>query len=185
MYSSVRVGAVCVHRLFAFIAGTLPRFALVAGGALFAPQSVMAQNIPGPSLARPFVLTDVEGHQCSLASFKGRNCVVYFFCGCERCQRCARAWGEMQQNGALPLDASRKPPQTLIVFAGNAAPARAFAAANGLDTQQTLLLPDPDLRVTTKYNAGECPRAFVVDGDGFVRYTNSHPDDAPIARLRW
>lgn len=148
------------------------------------PAPYSRRNLPGrkflpPPLARPLALADVEGRLHSLADGKGHNCVVYFFCGCERCQSCARAWGGIQQNGALPSDASGKPPLSLIVFAGDANATRAFAAASGLDAKRNFLLPDADLRVTTDYKAAECPRAFVIDGDGYIRYTNNHADDAP------
>ena len=142
-------------------------------------QTTSAQSVHSPSIARPFALRDVKNVQRSLNDYKGRGTVVYFFCGCEWCQNCARAWSDMQKEGALPQDTTGKTLQTLMVFAGDAAATRAFAALTGLDTKQNLLLPDPDLRVTTDYNVGECPRVFVLDGDSFVRYTNNHPYDAP------
>ena len=75
--------------------------------------------------------------------------------------------------------AAAKPPVTLIVFMGDAAAARAYAASAGLDMKQTVLLPDPDFKVTRLYHAMPCPRLYVLDGNGLLRYVNRHPDDAP------
>ena len=92
-------------------------------------------------------------------------------------------WGRFQRSGSLrpqtALPTVAPLPATLVVFSGNAAAARAFAAETGLDPAQTVLLPDPTMRVTTDlYHADPCPRLFVLDGRGVLRYTNNHKDDA-------
>jgi ferredoxin len=70
-------------------------------------------------------------------------------------------------------------PVTLIVYSGNVAEAKAFATTEGLDPHQTVLLPDPELKVTDDiYHLDICPRVFVLDESGNVRYTNNHSDDA-------
>lgn len=75
---------------------------------------------------------------------------------------------------------SQLAPLTVVVFSGDAAAARDFAAQTALDPAQTVLLPDPALHVTLDlYQAEPCPRVFVLDSTGKIRYTNNHTDDAP------
>ena len=94
---------------------------------------------------------------------------------------CGLDLGQAQDYSALVVAERTQvaTPQTLIVFSGDVETARAFAAAVGLDSKQTVLLPDPDMQVTRAYQAVPCPRVFVLDALGRVRYTNAHADDAP------
>jgi peroxiredoxin len=133
-----------------------------------------------------FRLQDPGGHRYALSDYRGRNVVVLFFCGCSWCADCAHAWAEMQRNGVLkPAATNAKSsrlasPVTLVVFAGGREETRAFAAQSRLDARQTLFLSDADQKVTLDaYKATVCPRAFVIDARGVVRYTNNHPEDAP------
>lgn len=143
--------------------------------------------------AQAFNLKDVDGRVHSLSEYHNRRVALFFFCGCPWCHRCATIWGQFQRSGVLsqasegtsqradslsPLP-SRLPPLSLIVFSGNSASAREFAMQTGLDLKQTILLPDPDMRVTTLYRAEPCPRVFILDPQGVIHYTNSHKDDAP------
>lgn len=143
---------------------------------LFVGVRAHADIPPTPTHPAPeFTLTDVSGKQYSLKQFRGRPVVLYFFCGCEPCQQCARMWGRLQQSGVLtPEGAATSPnaPLTIVTFLGDARNARAFAAANALDKAQTLLLTDPRLIVARQYNAIRCPRVFVLDDRGTLRYTN-------------
>ena len=141
---------------------------------------------------KPFTLKDVGGHQCSLSEYRGRPVVLFFFCGCSWCHRCAALWSQFQRSGVLAPAATSPspsqslstvpasaPPLSLVVFSGDSASVREFAQQTGLDPKQTVLLPDPDMRVTTLYQVDPCPRTFVVDPQGRLRYTNNHQDDAP------
>lgn len=137
--------------------------------------------------APDFRLQDADGKPQRLAQYRGRPVTLFFFCGCEWCARCAKMWGQFQRSGVLQSAASSPrsvsgasaDPATLIVFSGDGAAARAFALAQGMDLAQTVLLPDTTMQVTqTLYNAEPCPRVFVVDPQGLLRYTNDHPDDA-------
>lgn len=142
------------------------------------------------SLAPDFHLRDADGKPQRLTQYRGRPVALFFFCGCEWCARCAKMWGQFQRSGVLKAkilpagraaNASASPanPTTLIVFSGDGAAAHAFAQQQGMDLTQTVLLPDISMQVTqTLYHAEPCPRVFVVDPQGFVRYTNDHPDDA-------
>jgi hypothetical protein len=67
-----------------------------------------------------------------------------------------------------------------VVYAGDSSAVRDFARQEGLDPAQTVLLPDVEMKVTLDaYHAQPCPRVFVVDSKGIIRYTNNHKDDAP------
>jgi peroxiredoxin len=133
-----------------------------------------------PSLGRPapaFTLTDADGKARSLSEWEGRPVALFFFCGCSWCAEVAKEWGLRQReqgpNGAAP-------PLTVIVYSGDAAEAKALAKESGLDARATVLLCDPDLRVTQDiYHSEPCPRVFVLDGQRTVRYVNAGPDDRP------
>jgi AhpC/TSA family len=136
---------------------------------------------PAPAVGRaalPFTLTDTEGKKRSLAEFHGRRVALFFFCGCSWCTEVARGWGPLQRGGALG-EKGVKPPITVIVYEGDAEAVRALAASAGLDPAQTILLPDPERTVARTYQAEPCPRVFVLDGKGVLRYTNNGTDDAP------
>jgi hypothetical protein len=151
------------------------------------PSGLPAINTPFPA----FTLPDTEGKTHALAELKGRPVALFFFCGCERCQRCALTWAQLQQGGALAAlpaapanvaaaTSASDAPNTVIIFMGDAEATRAFAATAGLDSKQTLLLPDPKLTLTQRVHALPCPRTFALDGKGIVRYVNAHKDDDPL-----
>lgn len=127
-----------------------------------------------------FTLADIDGHKRALRDFRGRQVALFFFCGCSWCRSLAQTWGQFQRGGALQTRAAppTSAPVTLVVFSGDAASARAFAADTELDLAQTVLLPDPTMAVTqTLYHADPCPRTFVLDRKCLLRYTNNHADD--------
>lgn len=140
--------------------------------------------------APPFTLADLDNKPRSLADYRGRPVALYVFCGCNWCQETAQHWAEVQHGGVLddtegsgrpadrPVD-SRKKPITLIVFMGDKEAAQKFAVAHALDMSQTVMLPDPRSKVVLDYEALPCPRAYVLDRNGVVRYMNNHKDDAP------
>src|SRR5262249_49482235 len=130
-----------------------------------------------PRTAQPFTLNDVQGKPRALADYKGRTCVLFFYCGCPWCHECARVWGQTQRSNALPSDGAGRPPVTLVVYAGDATATRAFSDAEGLSAEKNVLLPDPTLQVTRAWKSVLCPRAFVIDPDGRIRYTNDHAGD--------
>ncbi len=146
--------------------------------------ATVASSRPGPpafagaapleaQAAPVFALTDTAGHRRSLAEFRGHPVALFFFCGCPWCADCARQWAGVRA-GAVPAGT-----QALVVFSGNAASARRFAAETGLDKQQTIVLADPALAVTERrYRLNTCPRVFALDAAGIIRYTNTHSDDA-------
>jgi peroxiredoxin len=150
------------------MAGTL------TDGVTVAPRQIDLGKVPdGPGAE--FSLEDAGGHVRRLSEYHGRPVVLFFFCGCVWCHRCATDWGEYQRAGGL----LKQRAITLIVFSDTASAARDFAAQTGLDPKQTVLLPDPTMRVAVAYRAPVCPRVFVLDPRGLVVYTNNHADDLP------
>ncbi len=143
-----------------------------------APPAAATPSATAPQTGHPapaFTLTDAQGKPFSLAALRGRPVALFFFCGCPWCADVAHAWGQAQRGARLPASS-----RTLVVFAGTASAAQAFAARNGLDLKQTTLLPDPDSHLTEGiYKLNSCPRAFVLDREGVIAYTNDHADDLP------
>ncbi len=143
------------------------------------PATSPTENRPAPA----FSLKDTEGETFSLTDHKGRPLVLFFFCGCKWCIESAKKWSEIQSSGVLKAMGLRSvnvpAPLTVVVFQGTAEEARAFASTTNLDTSQTRLLPDKQMKVTLPYHALPCPRAFVLNKDHKIAYTNSHADDAP------
>lgn len=156
--------------------------------------------------APPFTLLDASGRKRTpLTEFRGRPVALFFFCGCSWCADVAREWAALQRGGALlpseppsvpparkatgkPAKKAARPaaspiapaaPITVLVYQGTAQEGEALALQAGLDPAQTVLLPDPDLRITGVYQADPCPRVLVIDTRGIVRYVNRGPDDKP------
>ena len=126
-----------------------------------------------------FTLRDGFGKQQTLSQYRGKKIALFFFCGCPWCTKCAQQWGQFQRGNTLAAP-DTVPPPTVVVFTGDSATAHSFALQTGLDLKQTVLLPDVAMRVTTNlYHADTCPRVFIADAQGRLRYTNNHKDDAP------
>ena len=164
---------------------------LLTMGCLFlflAPGAGADTALPENKMAPAFTLKDAAGTTHVLTEYRGRSVVLCFACGCSWCHAFGIEWAQMQRTGVLTdavgqteagsADAD-KSPVTLVVFMGDGPAARAYAVSAGLDLKQTVLLPDADLKVTRLYHAMPCPRLYVLDGNGLMRYVNRHADDAP------
>lgn len=148
--------------------------------------SASPASAQGPAVGKPappFALADVNEKQRSLSEFRGRRVALFFFCGCSWCEDVAREWAALQRGGALAEKEKGKgapAPATLIVYSELDAPvARELSSLYGLDPAQSVSLPDPAMAATKVYRADPCPRVFVLDGKGVLRYTNDRADDAP------
>ena len=146
-----------------------------------APRVIPTPVIPAdakPQLGLPapaFTLKDTQGKPFTLTSVQGHPAALFFFCGCPWCAEVAKEWSQVQRRASLPASTL-----TLVVFAGSKAAAQDFAAKAGLARKQTMLLPDPDSKLTEGvYKLNSCPRVFVLDSVGIIRYTNDHTDDQP------
>ena len=163
--------------------GTVVCLLLTVSIGAFADRA-LPENRPSPA----FTLKDVDGASHTPTEYRGRSVVVLFACGCRWCHDFGIEWAQMQRSGVLAdavgqkepdANAASKAPVTLVVYMGEASAARAYAASVGLDLKQTVLLPDADYKVTRQYHALPCPRLFVLDANGLLRYVNNHSDDAP------
>src|SRR6185437_15138734 len=122
-----------------------------------------------PRLAPQVAFADVDGKKHTLAEYRGRPVTLLVVCGCSYCPPVARLWGQVQRSEAE----KPSPPVFLVAFAGDAAQARAFAAAQGLEAKRSVLIPDARTEVAVAFDAVPCPRLFVIDAQGAIRYTNN------------
>jgi hypothetical protein len=162
-------------------AALLLLFSLAAPpGAAGAPATPAPPRTGQPAPA--FTLPDTGDKKRSLSEFCGREAALFFFCGCHWCLDVAKEWSALQRGGALTAEETgRKPPVTLVVYSGlSRDAARHLSTLGGLEPAQTVTLPDLKMAVSRGvYRAEPCPRVFVIDRQGLLRYTNDRPEDAP------
>ena len=123
----------------------------------------------------------IDNHAWTLRSTLGHPVVLFFFCGCNECHHVASSWADLTRSGVLrsaPFTAARSAtPVIAVVYSGDVTDLEAFSAQTGLTG--VVLIPDPEMKLTNLYRVGPCPRVFVLDQKGVLRYTNSGTDDAP------
>jgi cytochrome c biogenesis protein CcmG/thiol:disulfide interchange protein DsbE len=140
--------------------------------------AVLLAALAGAALAAPvqtaplFRLRDSAGKPHALADYRGRPVVLFFFCGCVPCHACAELWAQAQGSES-PV------PVTVVVYSGDGASVNAFAHQTGLRPGPATLLTDPDDHVGALYHVSLCPRVFVLDAQGRIRYTNNAPGTNP------
>lgn len=147
------------------------------------------QAAPTPVQSAPiFTLKDTQGKTHSLREFRQKPVALFFFCGCDPCHRFASLWAQasldcypFSQLGSRTASPVQfiSPLPTLIVYSGDGASAHAFMAEAGLNPQTTTLLLDPKEQVADTYNVTLCPRVFLIDPTGQVRYTNNERGTDP------
>jgi len=130
--------------------------------------------------APSFVLPDTEGRKRALKDKRGRPVALFFFCSCSLCEPVGRLWAEASHDlsTTAPGRSNKAEPTTVVVFAGDAEATLDFARTTGLEAAQATLLVDPDLQVAQSYDAVPCPRVFVLDARGILRYTNNEKGPA-------
>ncbi len=131
-------------------------------------------TVTAGKIAPAFQAKDLARKTASVKTLYKKPAVLFFFCGCEHCHEVARKWSQFGSSGAL--DAAK--PLTWIVFADGPEGAKAFRAETGLP-ETVRMFPDANMKVADQYKAQICPRAFVLDAKGTIRYTNDHADDQP------
>jgi peroxiredoxin len=129
------------------------------------PDAVAAR--PGAE-APDFTLKAIEdGEALQLQHMRPNATLLCFFCGCPACADVAKA-----------LAAAPAPkPELVAVFSSpelcTPEGAKAFRDQTGF---RGAMLADPDARVTTSYDSVTCPRCWVIDSTGMIRYVNGGPD---------
>lgn len=141
-----------------------------------APLTISAVPATVGTAAPLFTHQDIEGKRRSLTSMQGKPLVLFVFCGCEECKPVAERWAKLQKDGTLApafaLNGEKVTPLTLVLYVGDEKETRAFGTRIGFDPKQTVLFADPKLEVARAYDAMPCPRVFVLDAQGMIRYTN-------------
>lgn len=122
-------------------------------------------------------LVGLDGKEHTLAEFRKHPVILHFFCGCDECHRYARIWAQ-NQPGTL------QPAVSLVIYLGEAEGAKKFLQETGLNPTENLILADPEFQAGLAYQALNCPRAFVLDTQGVLRFTNvekAHSDEGEHA----
>jgi peroxiredoxin len=106
-----------------------------------------------------------EGRSLRLADLKGKTVVVNFYCGCNFCGMVGKEW---VRNGGRVGDAVVVAVMTNHwTYAPQAV--RDFRKKTGWSWP---ILADLESETARNYNALTCPRVFVIDGQGIIRYTS-------------
>jgi hypothetical protein len=125
-----------------------------------------------PTVGKPaprLELRDTNDTPLDWKPLASRRTAVFFFCGCQACHDVAREWTRRQQEGHKTVSAI-EPLPAVVVFAGNADELRQFQAQTGLRGDSLRFAPDPDMKAAQRYDAVPCPRAFVWDNAGILRW---------------
>lgn len=172
--SSVR-GTAIDGRLWVF-ACTLA--ALLSAGSVVVLRARAGSSVPVAAkvgLRAPAFSLQVVGRpseRISLYDLRGRPAVLIFSCGCTSCYNCALALAAIapRLKGVQPIGIMMNP--------GTYAPARVrdFREATGF---RWPLLMDSNARTTLEYHSSECPRVWLIDRAGTIRYCNRSSSETP------
>jgi peroxiredoxin len=152
--------------------------ALFAGGIVMVLRGRTASSIPvaaQPGARAPEFDLEVlgkPGEHVSLAGLRGRPVLLVFNCGCKLCY---------DFNHALVAAAPKLPDAQFIGVMMNHwsyAPnqIRNFRETTGF---RWPLLMDNKSHTTIEYHSTACPRAWLIDRDGIIRYSNEDNTAAP------
>ena len=134
-------------------------------------QPQLGHAVPG------ITLPDTAGHLHRPPEFR-KPCVLLFFCGCAPCHDFARLWAQAQDAGEIRGEHAASA-RTVVVFLGDAGAARQFTSETGLAPAETLILTDPSDQTGQRFGVVQCPRVFVLDAAGHLKYTNPESTDPP------
>lgn len=113
----------------------------------------------------------------SLSEMSGRPVVLIFNCGCKLCRDFDRCYAA----GAAGLPEARTITVVTNPWAFQGERGAAFRRGTGF---RWPLLSDSDGRVAAEYRSAECPRVWLIDRRGVVRYRNLTNLDPPRAIMR-
>jgi peroxiredoxin len=152
--------------------------ALFAGGIVMVLRGRTASSIPVAAEAgarAPDFDLEVLGkpsERVSLASLRGRPVILVFNCGCKLCYdfnhvlvATAPKFKDAQFIGIMMNHWSYAPNQI-----------RNFRETTGF---RWPLLMDNKSQTTIEYQSTDCPRAWLIDRDGVIRYHNKDNKEAP------
>jgi peroxiredoxin len=157
--------------------------ASVAIAALFAAGIGIALRNRGPALPVAAAIGarapefDLEvlgkpGERVALSDLRGRPAIVIFNCGCKLCYDFSNVF-----KGVAPQMADAQPVGVMMNHYGYApAQVRNFRETTGFTWP---LLMDQKSQTTLTYKSTDCPRAWLIDGDGVIRYVNKDNKIAP------
>jgi peroxiredoxin len=125
-------------------------------------------------LAPDFNLPTLEtpATRISLRSLCGRPVLLIFSCGCNKCKRL----------GKMIADASSMLTEAMpIVIAMNPwgyaeSRARQYRRETGF---RWPILVDNGIQTSVTYNSTECPRVWLIDREGIIRYCSEHSGERP------
>jgi peroxiredoxin len=155
----------------AVVAGSGAEFTIAPNAS---DEEILAAGRPAPE----FTLTEPEsGAAVALSSLHGHAVVLNFFCGCPWCEAVAAQWAK---SSSLPAGGQVV---AILTDASLATPAaiRKFRERTGF---KGTVLADPDQKVMTLYEAGECPRVWAIDAEGALRHANASRTDPPEQIVR-
>jgi peroxiredoxin len=137
-------------------------------------EEILAAGRPAPE----FTLTEPEsGASVALSSLRGHPAALNFFCGCPWCEAVAEQWAK---NRSLP-DGAEVVAILTDASLGTPAAIRKFRERTGFKGR---ILADPDQKAMTLYEAGECPRVWVIDAEANLRHVNASRTDPPEQIVR-
>jgi peroxiredoxin len=151
---------------FRVVTGEGTRFEIAANASDTDP---LAMGRPAPEFS---LLEPERNALVSLSNLRGRPLVLNFFCGCAWCDAVAETWSKRPPLAggaeliAVINDAS------MVTTAG----LRRFRERTGFKGR---VLADPDHEATLLYGSSECPRVWVIDGEGNLRHVNASRTEPP------
>jgi peroxiredoxin len=112
-------------------------------------------------LAPDFKLMADDGQDIRLRDLRGRQVLLYFFCGCAACVHLARVLERLPREiGGLAV---------LGITTIGSRDRQRFRA----DSRSTFpILFDPNYVVATRYSSLDCPRSWLIDRNGIVSYVS-------------
>jgi cytochrome c biogenesis protein CcmG/thiol:disulfide interchange protein DsbE len=131
---------------------------------------------PRPAVGRPapdFTLTTPKGQTVQLGYLKDRPVLLCFFCNCGLCRAFA---AEIARAGDLAKKAQ------ILVVASDAAVAEEEGFRKETGLTGALYFHDAPPITALRYDSEECPRCWLIDARGVVRYVNAERL-MPVAKL--
>ncbi len=138
-----------------------------------APVPVKETGFPVGARVPDFALPDHRGQLHRLSDFRGKKTVLAFFCGCERCAMMASYVAQYEEKSNVDK------PQHLTVW--TMPPAVLTSWQEKAQYSGTFVFENMDGPQVKRFGGYPCPRVYVLDPKGRVRYRSPHPESQPDA----